>query len=164
MLQVQGFQNVNRSVSLDNPICFSMASRRTMTMTVEIDEAINNQTFINYIKRFTFEPYLYGIDRNQQPVLCGNIVRVEILRQTNRTYGQSQVVNALNLPVMFTGMVTWMQGQTTTPVNVWKVLQVQNTQGVGFIPQQQIMALFAPTATGINVICSAMPPLPVTPQ
>lgn len=155
-LQVQGFINTNRAVALDNPACYAMTSKKAIVMTVAIDEAINNQTYMNYIKKLTLEPYIYGIDRNQQPVLCGNIVRVEILKQQAVKFGTAQVAQAFGgLDPKFTAMIIWKQPAMVGPVNVWKVLDVQVNQGASYMARQEILQQF-PTQ-GLNVICSTLP-------
>ncbi len=154
-LQVQGASNVNRAVTIDNPVCYSMQARKVLVLTVQIDEAVNNQQFMNYTKKLTVEPYLYGLDRNQAPVLCGNIVRNEIISQGNATYGSTN--NTYNsTPSLFTGMVTWLGNQPSfNPVNVWKVLNIEVNQNAAFFPKQDMMQTFS--GHGINPICSVLP-------
>lgn len=155
-LQVQGFINTNRAVTLDNPACYAMSSKKVITMIVLIDEAINNQTYMNYLKKLTIEPYVYGIDRNQQPVLCGNITRVEILKQQSVRFGTAQVVQDFGgLNAKFTAMIIWKQPPAVGPVNVWKVLDVQVNNSASYMARPEVMQSF-PT-TGLNVICSTLP-------
>src|SRR5262245_58352073 len=86
-LQLQGGWNINRGTALDNPVCQAINMRKILEMIVEIDEDTMAQTYRKYIKRLFIRPYIYGLNRDNQPVMRGVVIKETILQDVTVRYG-----------------------------------------------------------------------------
>lgn len=71
----------------DNPICYAIQQRKLLEMTVEWTENIDAKNLKSTIKRITIEPYLFGRDRNGNPILRGKIISDVMLKEVAVKFG-----------------------------------------------------------------------------
>lgn len=87
-LQVGDGVHADRVSILDTPVCHAIRTHRQIEVILELNEKVNEQEFSSIIKKVVVEPYVLGIDSSGRPVLKGNIVKEDVLKEINVKYPQ----------------------------------------------------------------------------
>lgn len=86
---VQSYTIIHRNV-LDNPICYAISNQKRLEMIVEGSENISTKEKRVITKRLVVEPYAFGVNRDDQPILRGNVVEEKVLKEIIVKYGEDQ--------------------------------------------------------------------------
>ena len=87
-LQLGEDVRADRFSILDTPICHAIRAHKQVEVILEIKDKLNDQEFSSIIKKVIVEPYLLGIDQTGRPILKGNIVKEEVLKEVTVKYPQ----------------------------------------------------------------------------
>ena len=87
-LQLGEGVHADRVTILDTPVCHAIRAHKQIEVILEIREKVNDQEFSSTIKKVIVEPYLLGIDSSGRPVLKGNIVKEDVLKEVSVKYPQ----------------------------------------------------------------------------
>ena len=87
-LQVGEGVHADRVSILDTPVCHAIRTHRQIEVILELNQKVNEQEFSSTIKKVVVEPYVLGVDPSGRPVLKGNIVKEDILKEVNVKYPQ----------------------------------------------------------------------------
>lgn len=71
-----------------DPICYAIAHRNLLEMVMEWDDKVSNNEFKKTIKKVTVQPYLFGKNKDGQPILRGNVVAETLLKEITIKYGE----------------------------------------------------------------------------
>lgn len=79
----------NRNV-LDNPICYAISRQKRLEILVEGAENVSTKEKRIISKRLVVEPYMFGVNKDDQPILRGNVVEEKVLKEVTVKYGDDQ--------------------------------------------------------------------------
>jgi|GEM_PF-3037331 len=81
---------------LDSPICFAITNRKRLGIILESKEKINTREIKISTKKLVIEPYAFGITKDGKPVLNGNIISENLIKEVTVKFGEDQVDNTGN--------------------------------------------------------------------
>lgn len=145
-LQLGKEVHADRVSILDTPVCHAIRNHKQIEVILEIKEKVNDQEFSSVIKKVLVEPYLLGIDQTGQPVLKGNIVKEDVLKDVNVKYPQMKrgKEGVLSGFFHFTG-----KGGETNVINIDQIRDVQVIQDSSVKVPDNLQEL----AKDIQVLC-----------
>jgi hypothetical protein len=76
--------------SLDNPICYAISHQKRLEIIVEGAENVSTKEKRIISKRLVVEPYAFGVNKDDQPILRGNVVEEKLLKEVSVKYGDDQ--------------------------------------------------------------------------
>lgn len=90
---IQLFPNTaGTSIQIDpmaESVCYAIETQRQLEIIVETKEDVNKNEIKIVSKKIVVEPYLFGVGREGQPILQGNIVDEKLLKEINIKYGDN---------------------------------------------------------------------------
>lgn len=86
-VQLQGRVN-DLPLKITPPICYAIAHRKLLNIVVETEEVLSKDESVITIEQITIEPYLFGRDQDNKPVIRGNIVASEFIKETTIKLGK----------------------------------------------------------------------------
>ncbi len=142
---------------LDNPICYAIREQKELEMIVETEEAINKNEFKSTIKKITLDPYVFGIDKNGQPILRGNIVKELLVKEVKVKYGDEKKdsVKKEEKKSFFSALFTSQKDKDIASVNIRKVSDVRVLEDAPFKAPKNINELTKDDS--FDVICAIVP-------
>jgi len=72
---------------IEHPICYAIQSQKLLEMVVKTSTTEKNERKI-VIKRIRVEPYVFGIGKNGQPIIQGNVVAENLIKEVTIKYGE----------------------------------------------------------------------------
>lgn len=87
-IELGGGIHADRGRILGNPVCHAIKNHKQMEVVLVVDTKVNDQEFSSVTKKVLFEPYLVGVDVSGIPVLKGNILKEEILKEVSVKYAK----------------------------------------------------------------------------
>lgn len=92
-LQFGGYSKAYRVAhrnALDGPICFAIQHRNQLEITLEIVETVSSKEQKIITKNLVIEPYAFGVSEDDKPILQGNVVKEELVKEVTLKYGEDQ--------------------------------------------------------------------------
>lgn len=71
-------------------ICNAIHDQRQLVVTVEGREIVNDKEQKIVIRTLLIDPYAYGIDAKGYPILRGNVVKDDLVKEVTVKYGEEQ--------------------------------------------------------------------------
>lgn len=146
-----------------DPICYAIAHRNLLEMIMELNDKVSDNEFKKTIKKVTVQPYLFGKNKEGQPILRGNVVAENMLKEITIKYGEEadedgeQVERKQEDGGYFSG---WFHRAPKEPkkdgvntINVRKVTRFRVIEGSTFDPPKDYKEIFKEDVA--EVICTA---------
>lgn len=92
-LQLGGSLTNRNRADLDDPICDAIFLHKRLELVLESDDSSKNERKL-VTKRIIVEPYLFGIDKNDRPILRGNIISESLMKEVTVRYGDDEQPSA----------------------------------------------------------------------
>ena len=98
---VQIYQNANDNdnddfkdgPNSDNPLCSAISSQSRVELIVQTAKKVSDKEVNVVFKRLVIEPYAFGFAGDKRPVLRGNVISDNILKDITIKYGEGEAVN-----------------------------------------------------------------------
>lgn len=113
---------------LDDKIGYAIASKQRIVLTLVTEELGKKGEKIATAKQVTLEPYILGLNSKGQPILRGNVVKVEEIKDTSNNSSNSW-------KGFFT---TFKPGTSLKAINVNKISNIEVLSGDFFNPPAKI--------------------------
>lgn len=123
---------------IENPLCFAISDQRQLIVLVEGVDVSNPKEKKISIKKLLVEPYAYGVTANGEPVLRGNVVKENLVKEVIiKTYDDSVQEN--DNPNwkqydrgFFKGWFSSDKGKNNQTVDISKIRRIQIVEGSHF--------------------------------
>ncbi len=76
--------------ALDGPICFAIAHKTRLEVTLEVIETVSSKEQKFITKNLVIEPYAFGVSNDDRPILQGNIVKEELIKEVTVKFGEDR--------------------------------------------------------------------------
>lgn len=136
---------------LDFPLCFAISNLKQVDMVVEAEEKISSTESRFTTKRILVEPYAFGVTKEGQPVLRGNIVSEKLIKEVIVKYGEDKFNEegkwSKKEGNFFSG---WFKSDTSQNIDIQKISNIFVLQNSHFDAPKNYKGL---RDENIQVIC-----------
>lgn len=126
---------VERQSVIDDPICYAISSKQQLKVQFLAEEDLGKGEWKTTLKEVTIDPYVFGYDKNNQPVLRGKVTKEEVLKEvTVKDYRPSNDDNK-----SYSGFFSWFKttGKTNS-INVRGIKNIQVLDNQFFNPPKEL--------------------------
>lgn len=120
---------------IDDPICYAISSKQQLRVQFLVEEDLGKGEWKTTLKEVTIDPYVFGYDKNNQPVLRGNITKEEVLKEvTVKDYKPSDDDGK-----SYSGFFSWFKttGRSNS-INVRGIRSIQVLDNQFFNPPNEL--------------------------
>lgn len=136
---------------LDFPLCFAISNQKQVDMVVEAEQKLNAKETRFTTKRILVEPYAFGVTKQGQPILRGNIVKEKLIKEVTIKYGEDKFNEegkwSKKEENFFSG---WFKSDKDQNIDIQKISNLYVIQGSHFDAPKNYKGI---TDENIQVIC-----------
>jgi hypothetical protein len=79
---------VTGGIDYEDPICYAISRQKRLEIVTEDEQSPSENQLVFTVTRTVVEPYAYGLNPMGQPILYGNIIEDEMMKEVTVKFGE----------------------------------------------------------------------------